>query len=188
QAGLAIVTAVDKSGAPIVTRILTGSYTVANLQTGSAWGSVAAARTAVKVEATNPNRPATDRVEAPDRGTIIDGVKILLPPIQPTAADLAVYYDPDSLAPAALGGNQLIFVTFEDVVGVPYTAKLGTTTWTATAVRANGTDLKEVAMDTEGVAITDLVSLLGSDARGARGSIIFTAEQDPARLTRLVFF
>src|SRR6185436_17317876 len=59
QAGLATVTAVDKNGAPIVTRILTGSFTVANLQTNSAWGSVAAARTAVKVESTSPNRPPT---------------------------------------------------------------------------------------------------------------------------------
>ena len=188
QAGLAIATAVDASGAPIVTRVLTGSFTVANLQTGSAWGSVAAARTAVRVESTDPNRPCTDRVDAPDRGTVIDGTRVLLPPIQPTAADLAVYYDPDSLAPAALGGNQLVFVTFEDAVGVPYGARLGTTTWTANAVRDNGAQLKQVVLDTEGVAITDLVSLLGASARGARGSIVFTADASPARLTRLVFF
>jgi hypothetical protein len=188
QAGVAFVTAVNPAGAPIVTRVLTGSVTVANLQTGSAWGSIAAARTAVRVESTDPNRPCTSRVDAPERGTVIDGTSILLPPIQPAAADLAVYYDPDTLAPAALGGNQIIFVTFADGVAVPYGAQRATTEWAVTAVRDSGTPLKGLKLETSGVALTDLMSLLGPSARGARGSIIFTAEPTPERLTRLVFF
>ncbi|MEO6026698.1 MAG: hypothetical protein ABIR79_07530 [Candidatus Binatia bacterium] len=188
QAGVAFVTAVDEAGAPIVTRVLTGSFTVANLNTGSAWGSVAAARSAVRVEATAPQGPCPERIEAPERGTVIDGTSILLPPIQPSAADLAVYYDPDSLAPAALGGNQVVFVTFDDTVGVPYGATRGTTEWTVDAIRDTGVPIKTKAVETSGVAVTDLVTLLGSSARGSRGSIIFEAEASPERLTRLVYF
>lgn len=188
QAGVAFVTAVDATGRPLVTRALTGSFTIANLQTGSAWGSVAAARSAVKVEATDPDRPCTTSIPAPDRGTIVDGTAVLFPPIQPSAADLAVYYDPDSLAPAALGGNQIVFVTFEDAVGVPYAAKRGTTTWELAAVRDTGVPIEAKPVATGGVAVTDLVALLGAKARGARGSIVFDAEPSPKRLTRLVFF
>jgi len=188
EAGVAFVTAVDPAGAPIVTRILTGSFTVANLATGSAWGSVAAARSAVAVEATDPDRPCTERVEAPVRGVVIDGTKVLLPPIQPSAADLAVFYDPDSLAPAALGGNQIVFVTFEDNVGAPFSAKRAETEWTLQAIRDTGIPLDADPVETSGVEVTDLVSLLGNEARGQRGSIIFEAEPSPKRLTRLVFF
>lgn len=189
QAGVAFVTAVDPAGAPIVTRVLTGSFTIANLQTGSAWGSVAAARSAVRVESTTPpTGPCPARVEAPERGTVIDGTSILLPPIQPSAADLAVYYDPDTLAPAALGGNQIVFATFEDLVGVPYGARRATTEWEVDAVRDTGVPLKPQTLETGGVAVTDLVALLGASARGSRGSIVFNAEASPQRLTRLVFF
>ena len=187
-AGVAFVTAVDGTGRPLVTRALTGSFTIANLQTGSAWGAVAAARSAVKVAATDPDRPCTTSIPSPDRGTVIDGSAVLFPPIQPSAADLAVYYDPDTLAPAAAGGNQVIFVTFEDAVGVPYAAKRGTTTWELAAVRDVGTPIEADPVETSGVAVTDLVSLLGAGARGARGSIVFDAEASPKRLTRLVFF
>lgn len=188
DAGVAFVTAINTTGAPIVTRVLTGSFTVANLQTGSAWGSVAAARSAVAVAATDPERPCTQRVDAPERGVVIDGTQVLLPPIQPAAADLAVYYDPDSLAPAPLGGNQIVFVTFEDVVGTPYGAKRAETEWTLAAIRDTGVPIETEPVTTGGVEVTDLVRLLGDDARGQRGSIIFEAEPSPTRLTRLVFF
>lgn len=189
QAGIAFVTAVDASGAPLVTRVLSGSFTIANLQTGSAWGSTAAARSAVKVESTMPSTtPCPERVPAPDRATVIDGTQILFPPIQPSAADLAVYYDPDLLAPATLGGNQIVFVTFEDKVGVPFGVKKSSTSWDVQAVRDTGDPLERDAYDTEGVTITDLVALLGNGARGSGGSITFAAEASAARLTRLVFF
>ena len=99
-----------------------------------------------------------------------------------------MYYDPDSLAPAAAGGNQVIFVTFEDTVGTPYVAKRGETEWTLQAIRDTGIPIEADPVETSGVEVTDLVSLLGNDARGQRGSIIFEAEPSPARLTRLVFF
>lgn len=189
QAGVAFVTAVDAAGAPLVTRVLSGSFTIANLQIGSAWGSTAAARSAVKVESTIPSTAACpEKVPAPDRGTVIDGSKVLFPPVQPSAADLAVYYDPDLLAPAALGGNQIVFITFEDKVGVPFGVKSGSTVWDAQAVRATGDPIERDAYDTNGVTITDLVTLLGSGARGSGGSITFAADASAARLTRLVFF
>src|SRR5205085_3148104 len=81
QAGVAFVTAVDTAGAPLVTRALTGSFTIANLQTGAAWGSVAAARSAVKVEATDPARPSAQSGTSPHRGPIVHGPLALSPPI-----------------------------------------------------------------------------------------------------------
>lgn len=188
QAGVAFVTAVDDAGRPLVTRALTGSFTIANLQTGSAWGSVAIARSAVRVESTTQTGPCPERIPSPDRGVIIDGTSILLPPIQPSAADLAVYYDPDSLAPAELGGNQVVFVTFEDAVGVPYAAKRGATEWQIAAVRDTGVPIAVDPVPTGGVVVSDLVTLLGSGARGARGSIVFSADPSAKRMTRLVFF
>jgi len=189
EAGVAFVTAVDASGAPLVTRVLSGSFTIANLQTGSAWGSPAAARSAVKVESTVPSTDACpERVPAPDRATVIDGAKVLFPPIQPSAADLAVYYDPDLLAPAASGGNEIVFVTFTDQVGVPFRVQSAATEWDVQAVRDSGDKIERDAYTTEGVTITDLVSLLGNDARGSGGSITFAAEASAARLSRLVFF
>ena len=186
EAGIVFVTAVDESGAPLVTRALTGSFTIANLQTGSAWGSVAARAPSPSEHDAVGSRP--EKVPSPDRGTIIDGTSVLLPPIQPSAADLPVYFNPDSLAPAELGGNQIIFVTFEDVVGVPYGAKRITTEWEIAAVRDTGVPIEADPVETGGIAVTDLVSLLGSGARGARGSITFNAEPSAKRMTRLVFF
>jgi hypothetical protein len=189
QAGVAFVTAVDQNGAALVTRVLSGSFTIANLQTGSAWGSTAPTRSAVKVESTTPSTaPCPEKVPAPDRGTIIDGSKVLFPPIQPSAADLAVYYNPDLLAPAALGGNQIVFVTFEDKIGVPFGVKNASTEWDVQAVRDTGDKIERDPYTSNGVTITDLVSLLGNGARGSGGSITFVAEASATRLTRLIFF
>ncbi len=188
EAGVAFVTAIDTTGAPLVTRALSGSFTVANLQTGSAWGSVAATRSAVRVESTTPSGPCPEKVPSPDRGAVVDGTSVLFPPIQPAAADLPVYYDPDTLAPAELGGNQVIFVTFEDQVGVPFGVKPVTTTWTLAAGRHNAVEHAADPIATGGVVVTDLVALLGARAHGARGSITFNADPSARRLTRLIFF
>ena len=110
------------------------------------------------------------------------------PPVQPAAADLPVYYDPDSLAPAEQGGNQVIFVTFADRVGVPFGVEKITTEWELEAIRDTGVPIDAEPIETGGVAVTDLVALLGSDARGTRGSITFSAEPSAERMTRLVFF
>ena len=188
EAGIVFVTAVDESGAPLVTRALTGSFTVADLQTGSAWESVAAARSAVAVKSTTPSG------SVPREGAFAGSRHHHRRHERTVAADPALgrrparVFNPDSLAPAELGGNQIIFVTFEDVVGVPYGAKRITTEWEIAAVRDTGVPIEADPVETGGIAVTDLVSLLGSGARGARGSITFNAEPSAKRMTRLVFF
>ncbi len=71
---------------------------------------------------------------------------------------------------------------------MPYGAKRITTEWEIAAVRDTGVPIEADPVETGGIAVTDLVSLLGSGARGARGSITFNAEPSAKRMTRLVFF
>src|SRR6202030_3220511 len=90
-------------------------------------------------------------------GSTIDGTSVVLTPIQPGTADLPAYFNPETLAPAAIGGNQLIFVSFVDVPGAVYTAAASTTTWTVTGVRTDGQPIASTHLDVSGVAVSDLV-------------------------------
>ena len=83
-----------------MTRALTGSFTIANLRTGSAWGSVAAARSASPSRARR-RRARAPRARSPERGTIIDGTTMLFPPIHPRRRPRRLLR-PRTLAPAAL--------------------------------------------------------------------------------------
>jgi hypothetical protein len=81
QPGVAIATAVNLAGQPIVTRALTGNSTVANLRTGSAFGAAGAARSAFR----NGGNPT-------DIGDVIDGSdNARLQCIRPRSAVLAAY-------------------------------------------------------------------------------------------------
>jgi hypothetical protein len=182
QFGVAIATAVDGSGAPIVTRALSGNFTVANLLVQSAWGAAGAARSAVEKSSTQ------SKALQPDPGSVIDGTSVALMPIQSASADLSAYYDPETLAPVSEGGNQLIFLAFEDVPGSPYTAKLGSTTWTVAAVRSTGTAVAPTTFVAKGVTVSDLASVAGAAVNGASGAVSFSAAHSAAPLTRLVFF
>ena len=183
--GVAIATAVDASGAPIVSRGLSGNFTVANLRTNSAWGAAGAARSAIQKRTSPSPAPSPP---PPDLGSVIDGSNVGLPPIQPASANLAAYYNPNTLAPAADGGNQLIFVTFEDVPGTPYVAKVASTTWTITANRSSGAPAGSASFVANGVTVSDLASLLGDGVRGSSGSAVLTASRASHPITRLVYF
>ena len=95
QAGVAFATAVNPEGAPIVSRALAGSFTVANLLTSSAGGAAGAGRSAVALSGSGVSEPAI--------GTVIDGASVLLKAIRPDRLTLAVYYDPATLQPASEG-------------------------------------------------------------------------------------
>ncbi len=184
--GVAIATAVNAEGKAIVTRALSGNFTVANLQVNSAWGASAAARSAVEAA---PPPALSDGSSLPAIGTVIDGTTVVLPPIQPTNAHLALYYDPTSLAPAGLGGNQLIFVSFEDVPGEIYTAQSAPTTWAVNVVRSDGSPIGPVdAFVASGVTVTDLASVAGPGVNGSSGSMSFNALPTSSFVTRFVFF
>jgi hypothetical protein len=189
QAGVAIATAVDAEGRPIVTRSLAGNFTVANLRTSAAWGSSGAARSAI--QSGDPTGPAAcpKSPPAPAPGTVIDGTSVALTPIQPATAELAAYFNPDTLAPAAQGGNQLVFINFDDVPGVPYQAKAGSTTWFVKAVRNSGVQVPSHKLTTAGIVVSDLATAVGAGVAGSSGSVLFTADSNSdTRLTRLVFF
>ncbi len=143
--GVAFATVVNATGQPVVSRGLSGNFTVANMATGSA-------------------------------------------PIQPTNADLSVYYDPATLPPAAVGGNQLIFVSFVDVPGTTFTVAAAPTHWTFTPVRNTGEGIASGFFNVSGLTVSDLVSVAGPGANGSSGSILFNADPNPAQLTRLVYF
>jgi hypothetical protein len=179
QPGVAIATAVDESGRPFVTHALGGNFTVANLATGSGWGAPAAARSALR---------NAGGLSVPAVGTLIDGTTVFLPPIAPTSADLAAYYDPQDLAPVAIGGNELIFVSFRDIAGSTYTALPASVTWQARATRNDGSLISANNTTATGVVVTDLASVAGPGVNGASGWILFTSNVVTSAITRLVFF
>lgn len=185
--GVAFATAVDDADHPIVTRGLVGNFTVANAATGSAWGSPAAARSAI-----HPPIPGADacapKAPSPKLGDLVDGSTVLFAPIQPPSADLAAYYDPATLAPAAAGGNQLIFISFIDVPGPTFAAAAAATKWTFGGVRNSGDGIAPEVVNTSGVLVSDLVSVVGPGIVGSSGALTFTAAASSAPLTRLIFF
>jgi hypothetical protein len=185
--GVAIATAVNETGQPIVSRGLAGNFTVADLATGSAWGSPGAARSAI-----HPPTPGADactpKQPNPTLGSVIDGSTVLFTPIQPANADLTAYFDPATLAPATLGGNQLIFVSFVDVPGPTYTAAAATTRWNVAAVRNTGDGFAPALIDVRGVVVSDLVSVVGPGINGSSGAMFFSADASAEPLTRLIFF
>ncbi len=178
QQGVAFATVVNGDGHPIVSGALTGNFTVANLATGSAWGSPALARSA---------RNALDD-SFPLLGTEINDTGVALQKIRPQALELAGFYNPENLAPAADGGNQLIFVTFEDVPGDTFAATIGSTTWNVFATRNNGHTIADTMFTANGVTTTDLASLLGPDVNGASGGVRFSTLTFPPDTTRVIFF
>ena len=183
QFGVAIATPVQPSGKPIVTRALSGNFTVANLLVHSAWGAAAAARSAVQ------GAEALVDPTLPPSGTLIDGTVVRLAPIQPTSAQLAVYNNPDTLESPSIGGNQLIFITFEDVPGDTYSAQSGITSWVVSANRSNGLAIESIPnFVASGVVVSDLASVAGTAVNGTSGSMTFGASTTPAFLSRFVFF
>ena len=177
QVGIAVASIVQALDTPIHTRSLMGNFTVANLTTGSAWGSPAVGRGARNV--VNGLEPAN--------GTVVNGTTVVYQIIQPNALALATYYNPQSLAPVEAHGNQLIFVNFKDgVAGAGLTA--ASTNWLMIATRgADGTQLSN-QFTTIGVNEQDIVGLLGTDANGAPGGGGFIRGDGTANANRFIFF
>jgi len=174
--GLAIAYAVDESGAPVVSRALAGNFTVANLATGSAWGAPGVARSA----------RSADGGHVPP-GAVIDSAGVLLDQIRPDAVELAVYHDPDTLESAADGGNQLVFLSFDDVGGRAPAVRGAAMRWVASATQRDGDVLPSAAVDTSGVDVSHLEAVVGPEVRGAAGHLQLTA-RTPSAGNRLVFF
>jgi hypothetical protein len=170
--GIALVTA-TLTGEAVTSRALAGSFTVANLATRSAWGAPAAARSA-----------RTSAGSAPALGTIIDGSAVALQAFAPPRADLAVFYDPLTLAPADLGGNQVVLISFDDDGVSPVS---GTTTWRVATTRNDGTTVSELDHALAGVAVRDLAALAGEGVNGAAGRMLLEPRPGSAR-NRLAYF
>lgn len=178
QAGAAFAFAVNDAGEAVVSGAISGGFTVANLQTNSAWGSWAPARSARNA----------DSGSSPPLGTVINGTTVQLTPIQPIRLDIPGYYNPTTLAPVALGGNQIIFVNFEDTAGANFAAVVSATDWNVNAVRADGSGVGATTFAAGGVTVSDLASVAGSGVNGSSGSVEFRADSTGARLSRLIFF
>ena len=180
QQGIVVASILDGSGLPIQQRALMGNFTVANLATGSAWGSPALGRSARKVTDGSP----------PADGTEVDGSLVVYQIIQPDTLALATYYNPQSLAPVEDHGNQLIFVNFKDGVGAGAPLIEATTDWTAVVFGGSDATLLGGTFEVTGVTERDLVELLGAEANGAAGgggfARAFATPLDTAN--RLIFF
>lgn len=178
EPGVAIATAVNGTNQSVVTRALAGNFTVANVLTSSGWGAAGAARSAEQ----------KNSAAQPDIGTVINGTSVFLPPIAPHAADLAAYYDPNQLAPADNGGNELLFLSFKDVAGAVYSASPVSTSWTVQARRNDNAVIADTSFDATGVVVSDLETVAGSGVNGATGWIRFTAPTLADPPTRLIYF
>lgn len=177
--GLAVAHAIGPSGEPVVSQALAGSLTVANLSTSSAWGATATARIAVELDGGETQLPPT--------GDVIDGENVLLRAVRPESVVLPLYFDPDSLDPAELDGNQIVFLTFNDEPGIPFRATARGTTWAIEAHKSDGTPLSSADWTSEGVVVSDIVSVLGEESRGSAGSATLRTVAGGA-YNRILFF
>lgn len=157
---------------------LTGSFTVANLATGSAWGSPAAARSA---------RFESDG-SAPPVGTIVDGNTVVYQSFQPRQLTLAAYYDPRTLAPVSAHGSQVIFVSFKNATSAGAFPTPGSTSWEIDGAGHDGGPPIFTIVTVRGVTELDLVSLVGEEANGAAGGLLFSTANTVVGESRLVFF
>lgn len=178
SAGLATATAVDLAGVPVASGLLAGNFTVANLQTQSAWGAPAAARLAW--------RRSGDGFRPAFAGVAIDGEAVVLEPLSPEELDLATYYDPSTLEPAERGGNQIVFVSFADVAGDAEIAPQAST-WSVEVTRNDGTPIPGSTWTASGVEVADLVRVAGAAVDGAAGRLGLVAQAGSAP-NRMIFF
>jgi len=179
QAGLVVAAAIDAAGEPVVTRALAGNFTIANLQTSSAWGAAAIARSGMVRQGGAMVRAAV--------GTPLDGASARLQQVRPGAVDLAVYYDPLDLEPVERGGNQVVLASFADAVGDGLALLPATQGWRVTATRSSGEAVADVAHVTSAVEVTDLASLAGDAVEGSSGRLSLVAQGETAA-NRLAFF
>lgn len=177
QTGIAFATAVDLSGQPITSGALTGNFTIANLLTGSAAGAHAVARSTL-----------TDGGNVPIAGSVINGEEAILKIIRPAGLLLAAYYDPATLGPVEDGGNQLIFLNFEDRYDPNWFPVIGSTTWDVTTTRSNGAGINASTFTANGVTVSDIASVAGASVNGSAGSMEFRAPDSNVDLSRMIYF
>ena len=104
-----------------------------------------------------------------------DGTNVLFRPIRPTSVTLALYYNPDRLAPVNQSGNQVIFVSFNDVPGSGFGINAVQTDWNVLATKNTGEALPATVFSASGVRVSDLASVAGAGVNGASGGINFSA-------------
>lgn len=178
QQGIAVAYVVNDASEPINVPVLSGNFTVANLATGSAWGSPAAARSA---------RFETDG-STPPQGTVVDGITVAYQSFQPPRLTLAAYYDPQTLAPVSAHGNQVIFVSLKNAKTKGAFVTPGSTTWEIDGAGHDGGPPIFTTVTVSGVTEFDLVSLVGEAANGAAGGLLFSSNDTAIGESRLVFF
>lgn len=178
QQGIAVAYVTNDATEPINVPVITGNFTVANLATGSAWGSPAAARSA-RLEADG---------STPPRGTVVDGNTVVYQSIQPERLTLAAYYDPRTLAPVSAHGNQVIFVSFKNATSKGAFLTSGSTSWDIDGAGHDGGPPIFTTVPVSGVTEFDLVSLVGEAANGAAGGLLFSTSDVRGGESRLIFF
>lgn len=178
QQGIAVASVVNDASEPINVPSLSGNFTVANLATGSAWGSPAPARSA-RFEFDGSTVPV---------GIVVDGNTVAYQSFQPPRLTLAAYYDPRTLAPVSAHGNQVIFVSLKNAATKGAFVTPGSTTWEIDGAGHDGGPPIFTTVTVSGVTEFDLISLVGEAANGAAGGLLFSSSDTPIGESRLVFF
>lgn len=177
ESGVVFVTSVDEEGRPVVTRALSGTATIANLVTGSAWGGATIARRAVEGGAATTQEPAL--------GTLVDGTGVFFEQIQPSILHLPGYF-----ALEGEGGSapaSLVFLSFGDATGGDAAVFPERTVWEVEAASPEGSQRQAPRTSVEGLRTLALDVLLGQSARESGGSLRFELGSEAGR-NRLIFF
>lgn len=110
NAGLALVTPIDGNGSPVVPpEPLGGSFTLANIELGAAFGENPLGRLALD-KSGNRASPWTK----------VDGGEVRYQEFSPEALWIPVYYNPVNLSPAGEDGNRVILIAFADQYGAEF--------------------------------------------------------------------
>ncbi len=177
ERGVLFVSSVDDEGSPVVTRALSGTATIANLETGSAWGGTTIARRAVEAGAAQTLWPTL--------GSAIDGTRVFYEQLQPEALQLPAYYALDGA-----GGNApatLVFLSFRDVPREAPLVVAESTAWDIDARTSEGTAFDVSHTTVDGMRTLGLDVLLGTAALDVGGSLLLEVEPAPGQ-NRVIFF
>ena len=163
NAGLAVVTPIASAtdSHPVVPPApLTGGYTLANQTLAAAFGENPYGRLAV-----------TSSGARASAGAQVDGNAVKYQRFTPSVLMVPVYYNPQTLAPAADDGNRVIVAAFTDSYGAQFDIGPGTDTPPATFCNSGGFEVATGAPEVSGVLLSDLQAIAGASTLSGSGKL-----------------
>ncbi len=169
NAGLAVITpvvAADNLQPVVPPAALTGGFTLANLSLSAGFGQNPFARLAV-------NGSGTPQAA----GTAVDGSSVFYERFAPNVLMIPVYFDPATLSPPSDDGNRVFLAAFNDsYASSGYNPTSLSTTATTTYFNNEGVRTVDTTTDVNGVLLSDLQAIAGTNIDGASGKVFFDVD------------